>query len=540
MIAKILNKNTWFAALFLYTAVFHGAYFLGPLIVLNIFFLASLFLHRADIKIDITALLMLLLLAVMVFSWLLFSLSPHEGLVEVVKYALFPLAYIYFTSIHTNKSDDIFYKVFILIMVFGLLGVLGISPLPGMTAPLTGRLQSFVGYPNTAALVMGIGAFYATEKFKQTKSKPQLILLAAFAAGLILTLSRVTFVTFAVIYLLYIFPAVSLKIKLAATSGLAAIWGILALFDSRIINISLFAPTLVERYISYFDALGIMLLHPLGLGVSNWQFMQFYYQSAPYSVRFIHNFYLQIGLDGGFLALGIVLALLALALLKGKRNVHFYIILFILSGAFFEVHFNFGLIIVYFAYALASIKPPEGGFGIAIAGQKMKIARYAFLLPILPLAVLFTAHAFYNTGARHEISGNSREAYMAYANSLRLNRLNAGALHFAMGRNSPDFETAIHHLESAHNLNPWDTSVIFSLAQGHLHSGGLDDAYFFGNMLLDKFPLSTRNQELLHSIARARPAPYSAQSLAALEMRISDINAGINSLYRHIDYYFRY
>ena len=532
-------KNIIFATLLVYSTVFHGAYFLGPLIVINIYLLFSIFFHKDEIKIDIIALLLMLLWVVMVCSWLLFSLSLHEGFIEILKYAIFPLAYIYFKNVHTDKIDGAFFKVFVLIMIFGLLGVIGISPLPGMAASGTGRLQSFLGYANTAALIMGIGAFYATERFKTTKSKIQLILAAGFLAGLIFTLSRVTFVTFVLIYLLYIFRSVSLKPKIIATSGVALIWIVLALFDSRIVDISFFSPTLVERYISYFDALRVMLLHPFGLGVSNWQFMQFYYQSAPYSVRFIHNFYLQIGVDGGFLALGLIIAALALALVKAEKNLHFYIAIFILSGAFFEVHFNFGLIIVYFAYVLKEIMPQQGWF-FAISFAKPTILRYAVIIPVIPLVVMFISNSFYNTGARHESSRNPQAAYTAYSNALSVSLFNNSGLHFALSRTSPDFQTAMFHLYNAHTLNPWDTNIIFSLAQGHLHGGNLELAYHYGSTLIDKFPFSTRNQEFLYGVANALESPNREIALESLENRIQEINADINTLFRHIDPYFQY
>ena len=520
--SEIMNKV--FMAVIFFAAIFNGAYFIGTLIVLNIFFLTAIFLQKRAV--DLTALLFIALLGVMSVSVVLFSLSLYNGLTELLKYALFGLAYIYFLD---SPENDTFYKVFIFIMIFGLLGMIGISPWPGMISPYTGRMQSFIGYANTLALLMGIGAFYTTFKFIETKSKLLILPFVGFIAALIFTGSRVGFVTFIAVYLLYIFRMVSLKIKLAAAGGLFVITAVLMLLDNRIVNISIFAPTLVERYISYYDAGRIMLMRPFGLGTANWVYMQYYYQSAPYAVRFIHNFYLQVGLDGGFLALGLLLVILVIALYHSKKNLHFYIALFILSGAFFEVHFNFGLVIVYFAYVLVRIKP-ETGWRFVFP-QKI---RYAALLPILPMAVLLLANFHYNTGVRYENIGETQSAHASFAASKRLNPINASALHFALARTASDFETYMYNLHRALELNPWDTNVIFALASGYYQSGDIETAYYYADILLTKFPFSTRNQALAFDIARALGA------VNELETRIADINSGINRLYRFIDPYFRY
>lgn len=53
-----------------------------------------------------------------------------------------------------------------------------------------------------------------------------------------------------------------------------------------------------------WDALRIAVDHPwLGVGAEGWNKLQYQYQTALYSVRHIHNHFLQLWLDGGILAL---------------------------------------------------------------------------------------------------------------------------------------------------------------------------------------------------------------------------------------------
>lgn len=550
---KTLNNSnpvalkTIFPVIIFYAAIASGGYFFASLVILNLFFILALLFGKAKWEVDIMALLFGVIFLIMVISWAIGSLSHHQGLTDLLKYSLFPLAYIYFRT-YKQDNNSIFYKIFIFIMIFGLLGMVNLSPIPNMVTNLGGRLQSFLGYANTTALLMGIGIFYATEallnslndKSKRRNEKKKMYhagIALLFLAALIFTLSRVGFVTFVSVYLLYIFRHVNVKIKLAVSAALLGLWGILALADSRIANISIFAPTLVERYISYYDALRMMLMYPLGIGVSNWQFMQFHYQSAPYNVRYIHNFYLQMGLDGGFLALALIIAGCIFALIKGRKNLHFYILLFILTGAFFEVHFNFGLVIVYFSYALSQItKFPSLKLDLPYINRY----KYILLLPVIPLCILLTANFYYNTGAGYERGRQRQRAYAAYADSLRLNPLNQSALHFAMARTAPSPETAMEHLRHAHEANPWDTQIIFSLAEGFLHMEDLVSAEYYGIKLLEKFPLNRNNQELLYRILNAGEEPRRQRVLDELQQGIAEIDAGINPLYWHIDNYFRY
>jgi len=530
-------KYAVFAIVIFYATIAQGAYFITPLVILNVFFLLNLAFSKRHVRFDFSLAILTGVFVIMAVS-AAFALSANAAMVELLKYALFPLSYTYFCKqddVGENRITKVFYAAFVLVMVFGLLGMAGLSPVDGMVTVIGGRLQSFFQYANTTALAMGIGVFYSTEKIAGRAGWA--ILAVLFFVALIFTLSRVAFVLFVPLYLLYVFRFVSFKIKAVSLGSVAALAVLLFVIDSRLMRISIFAPTLVERYISYFDALRIMLRHPLGIGLGNWQFYQFPYQSAPYQVRFIHNFYLHVGLDGGFIAMFAIIALACFALIKAKKDVHFYIGVFLLAGAFFEVYFNFGVIIMYFTFLLTRLGKTENALPML---QKLRYVKYAAILPVIPLAILFVSNYYVNTGEALERAGNRAAAYQSFVTAHRINPFN-DSLYLSRARMAPTMENALDYLERANHANPWDTQVLFSLAQGHVRMGNHLLAYIFADELLTIFPLSTANQDLMReAILLSDNEDWRRQRLQELDAQIAEINNGINPLFRHIDADMRY
>ena len=530
-------KHILFTVLVFFVSIAQGAYFVLPQIILGLFFLGNIVFSKKEQKTDLNMALIFGLFFVMFVSTF-FSLSTGAAIVELVKYLLFPLAYVFFSGLKTDeivKVEETFYYAFMLVMVFGLLGMAGISPIAGMVTEIGGRLQSFFGYANTTALVMGIGAFYATEKFRVSKKKYHIAIGVLFFAAMVFTLSRTSFVLFAGVYLLYVFSFLQTKTKLMFGAAGVAIFAVLAVLDSRIVQISIFAPTLVERYISYFDALPMMFRTPFGAGLGNWQFLQFSYQSAPYQVRYIHNFYLQVGLDGGLIALGVVLFFVAgflwqIVKSKGGQNVHLNIAAFLLASSFFEVHFNFGLVIVYSMFLLVRICESKT-FDIKLPAWSVK--GIAAVLA-LPLFILLVSEHFVNSGTSYENAGNRQAAYSSFSTARQFNPLNDSLL-FNIARVAPSRGAALDYLNLAHEMNAYNTEVLFSLAQGHMYFGELTLAYAHAVRLMEIFPFSEHSHNLVRSIIGEFDEVYQSQKLYELSLRIDEINARLNPLFQHID-----
>ena len=551
-------KIALFSAALVLATLAQGAYFPLWQALLALFFLGCAALSRQKPGFDLNSLLLLLLFCVMAASSF-FSLSAGAASAELVKYSLFPLSYAFFAGLsqeEKGRAGEAFYFAFFLLMVFGLLGMAGLSPFGGMVTELGGRLQSFLGYANTSALLMGTGVFCATEKLLASRGRARALHAAAcalFFAAMVFTLSRASLVLFVCVYAMYasnrFFSArgPGRRGLAAAGAGALLVLAVLALADSRVLRISVFAPTLVERYISYWDALPMLLRTPFGAGLGNWQFLQFSYQSAPYTVRYIHNFYLQAALDGGLAALGIVMFYAAgfgkkFFRAKGRRDAHFYIGAFLLSSAFFEVHFNFGLVIVYSMYLLARLCDGRPyGFG-ALRDFESRLPRAAVRLVAvalaLPVAAAAVSESFAGRGRRQEAAGDWQAARASFSAARTLNPLNDDLL-FELARTAPSSQDAFGYLQSALEANPRNTEALFSIADGLLHFGEHELALEYALRLVEIFPLSQRNHELLRRVIDGFGEPRRGELRREAELRVDGINGRINPLFRHIDEGFR-
>lgn len=87
------------------------------------------------------------------------------------------------------------------------------------------------------------------------------------------------------------------------------------LLFSRIQQLFLSSSSLNGRLLYYIDGLSIFMDHPFGIGRGGYLYVQPVYQSGIYTVLHIHNEYLQMALEGGFLA-GIGFILLPFAILR--------------------------------------------------------------------------------------------------------------------------------------------------------------------------------------------------------------------------------
>ena len=72
---------------------------------------------------------------------------------------------------------------------------------------------------------------------------------------------------------------------------------------TRITSISFYSEELQERLIIIDDSWKSLITKPLGLGPTSFQYLQYYFQSAFYDVKYIHSSPLQVGFDLGILGM---------------------------------------------------------------------------------------------------------------------------------------------------------------------------------------------------------------------------------------------
>ncbi|NLL70295.1 MAG: hypothetical protein GX238_04100 [Epulopiscium sp.] len=486
----------FFYVILFHTMFFQGAYYISGLLILNIAFLLYIIITKKPFRFDLPLLGFLIIFFLVLLSNLFFSINYYIGIGELLKYSLFPLTYTVFKEYEDKETlGNIFYRSFILLMVFGLFAWFGFSLMPGMVTVKSHRLQSFLQYANTTALFMGIGLLLSIDKYFQGKKKRFLFLGFLFGIALFLTKSRTTFVIFLFILAFYLFGFLNKKAKMIFLSGIGVSFVLMVLAGARIAKIKLTEPTLIERLITFYDGVHILWRKPWGIGLGNWQFMQFKYQSAPYQVRYIHNIFLQMALDGGVLVPLFFIAIILLYFFRNykTKNVNFYIFLLIVLQSFFEISFNYGIVIAYFTFLLTLLKQP----GSVLKESSSKF-RYILIVPCVALVFLLISESYIAKGNR-SLHKNPLMAYNAYTQAHQINPFNS-ELYFKKAQVVSSSKKALELLEAGYERNPYDFQILLSLAEGYLYGGQMEKAYFYANELLSVFPYHKRHQQLMYKV----------------------------------------
>ena len=250
-------------------------------------------------------------------------------------------------------------------------------------------LQGAFGYANTMALFSGIGiifSVYYRSLNKDYKFIYECILLIN-AIAFVMTKSLFGFVCLgiAIVLTLYIKSKVSRKYILIS-AGIVIV-GILGIFITGNEEV-LLRSTVASRLIYWQDALKVILKHPFGIGVHNWESIQYGVQTADYSVKYVHNGFIQLLLDGGVLAFAGLVVLIVygyIGLMKKyieKKNELYLcmitVLTFIVVHSFVDVNFAYG--IVWFVIGL-----------ILSLSRTEKVIKSKLVIPIVLMVIALTA-----------------------------------------------------------------------------------------------------------------------------------------------------
>lgn len=170
-----------------------------------------------------------------------------------------------------------------------------------------GRLAGFFQYSNTYAIYLLVGIVIAVGSDWIAKKK--LVISAVLLVGIFLSGSRTVFILLAAAAVIYLIKSKNKNLKIALSGVFGAILLVAIIyalitksFDTvgRFLTSSLLSSTFLGRLLYYKDALPVILHHPFGLGYMGYYFLQGSFQTGVYSVVNIHNEFLQILLDIGW------------------------------------------------------------------------------------------------------------------------------------------------------------------------------------------------------------------------------------------------
>lgn len=174
---------------------------------------------------------------------------------------------------------------------------------------VAGRLAGVFQYPNTFALFLLVCQLLLLEK--QQKRIWDYLAIVILVAALLYTGSRTVFVLFLISNagMLLVLLRKKGRALLLAILATATVVGIVLLLSGnpilqRLLNISLKESTFVGRILYFVDALPLLLKYPFGMGYFGYYYIQNSIQTGVYSVAYIHNDFLQLFLDVGWIPAG--------------------------------------------------------------------------------------------------------------------------------------------------------------------------------------------------------------------------------------------
>ena len=295
----------------------------------------------------------LILFCILLFGYILSDIinkSFYNTTNEITKFAILFLPLLITSEEVKNKLFIGVYAGISVASLIGLAAYMRIIPQNyefAATIDGTYRLQSVFGYANTAAVFFAVGiilAFHYCKTYQNYKFLHQIILGLNFVA-FVLTFSKLSFLCFGIAILFCLIIKYKKLIKYAVIIGVIGIIAVAFLFITGKQSL-LLGSTLVWRIIYWQDGFNLFLKNLFGAG--NWQEKQYFIQSANYAVKYLHNGFLQIAVDGGIFAIAAFLIFLISAffnLLKMKDKLHFLcIFILIVAHGFVDIDFAFGSI----------------------------------------------------------------------------------------------------------------------------------------------------------------------------------------------------
>lgn len=287
--------------------------------------------------------------------WAVDSGMAFIGFFKFLPIALFALVIMQFKKDGMEYLDILPITAALMTVVSGVLSL--IPPISEIFAP-AGRLSGFMQYSNTFALIPLVSVIItaAKEKFNIIDH----VYLVIFLLGILLSGSRTVFaLTLLIVALLIIFhknKRVKLTLLIITATGIAA--GVLYAVLSgnfgtigRFLTTSLGESTFVGRLLYFYDALPIILKNPFGTGYLGFYYLQQSIQTGLYSVRYVHNDFLQLMLDIGWIpSIMLVIAVIRSFFKKGASLQKRLILLVMTAHCMFD--FDLQFIAVFFIYIL--------------------------------------------------------------------------------------------------------------------------------------------------------------------------------------------
>ncbi len=260
-----------------------------------------------------------------------------------------------------KQTDDYFKILPYVATVMTVISAI-LMQIPALTKwfSVSGRLSGFFQYSNTFAIFLLMALIILATK--ENHAKTDLLLIPVILFGIMYSGSRTVFALMVVSVLALIIFNKNKKFKiilLIATIAVVAIALIYALLTDnfrsigRFLTVSLQESTFVGRLLYFWDALPVILRHPFGMGYMGYYYYQHSIQTGVYTVKFIHNDFLQLLLDIGWIPVIVfVIAILKSFFKKGTTLQKRLLLLVVSAHTCFDFNFQYLAIFMLFIMLL--------------------------------------------------------------------------------------------------------------------------------------------------------------------------------------------
>lgn len=301
-------------------------------------------------------------LAIVLFYGLSIFWAVDKGDAVIGFFKFLPLALFIILVMQRTESTDVLLRGLPICAVFMTVISAILMQIPALKNyfSVAGRLSGFFQYANTFALFLIIGLIIIATK--ENLAVMDYVMFPILIFGIIYSGSRTAFA-------LLIFTVLALalfkknnKHRLLFTAAVIIAVAVAAVYAlvtdnfysiGRFLTISLKESTFVGRLLYYRDALPIILRHPFGLGFLGYSYMQNSFQTGVYTVRYIHNDFLQLTLDIGWgPTLLFVAAIIKSFFKKGSSFRKRLLLLVISAHTCFDFNFQYVAIFIIFILLL--------------------------------------------------------------------------------------------------------------------------------------------------------------------------------------------
>lgn len=341
---------------------------------------------------------------------------------------------------------------------------------------MAGRLGGTFQYSNTMALYFLAGIVVIQNKIKfsiKTAAGTAALLLGIFLTGSRSVFVMTVFVTVIEAWKNREYRLLNLGVLTASVVGGGIYGAVTGNFQNfgRFLTISLENSTLIGRLLYWRDAFGLILRHPMGNGYMGYYYSQGQLQTGVYSTVYVHNDFLQIILDVGWIPAILAAGVLIKNLFSRKIDLTAKVILLLIGVhslfdfdmQFLSICLLFFMVLEYGGGERRQVKKVVKRAVYVVAAVFMAVSAY-FLVPLVSFyrGECEIARKFYPYYTEAELvllqEAQTKEEGEALADSILKRNQNAvlaydaKALACAMEN---DFEGMIQYKEMAVKNNPY-------------------------------------------------------------------------------------